>query len=261
MFVVELTAVLVTADRDPPASLGVVAPRGRDEPRVRRPDRRLAVVHRPVRDLRRGRRRGARPRPGGHAAAGPARSRSPTAATARRHARGRRQRRAPGRRRRASSARARRSRPTATSSRAWPTSTRPRSRASPRRSSRSPARTSARASPAAPRSSPTQLVDPRSRANPGETFLDRMIALVEGAQRQRTPNEIALSILLVGPHARVPAGDRHAPAVRRVRGRRGARSWRWSRCWSASSRPPSAACCPPSASRAWTASRGSTCSR
>jgi K+-transporting ATPase ATPase B chain len=34
--------------------------------------------------------------------------------------------------------------------------------------------------------------------NPGETFLDRMIALVEGAQRQKTPNEIALSILLAG---------------------------------------------------------------
>ncbi|HUO05770.1 MAG TPA: potassium-transporting ATPase subunit KdpB [Candidatus Binataceae bacterium] len=35
-------------------------------------------------------------------------------------------------------------------------------------------------------------------ANPGETFLDRMISLVEGAQRQKTPNEIALSILLCG---------------------------------------------------------------
>ncbi len=34
--------------------------------------------------------------------------------------------------------------------------------------------------------------------NPGETFLDRMIALVEGAKRQRTPNEIALAILLAG---------------------------------------------------------------
>ncbi|MBC8091837.1 MAG: potassium-transporting ATPase subunit KdpB, partial [Pseudonocardia sp.] len=33
-------------------------------------------------------------------------------------------------------------------------------------------------------------------ANPGETFLDRMIALVEGASRQKTPNEIALTILL-----------------------------------------------------------------
>ncbi len=35
-------------------------------------------------------------------------------------------------------------------------------------------------------------------SNPGETFLDRMIALVEGAQRQKTPNEIALSILING---------------------------------------------------------------
>jgi K+-transporting ATPase ATPase B chain len=37
----------------------------------------------------------------------------------------------------------------------------------------------------------------RITANPGETFLDRMIALVEGAKRKRTPNEIALTILLV----------------------------------------------------------------
>ena len=36
----------------------------------------------------------------------------------------------------------------------------------------------------------------RISANPGETFLDRMIALVEGAQRQKTPNEIALNILI-----------------------------------------------------------------
>jgi len=36
----------------------------------------------------------------------------------------------------------------------------------------------------------------RVTSQPGETFVDRMIALVEGAQRQRTPNEIALSILL-----------------------------------------------------------------
>ena len=33
-------------------------------------------------------------------------------------------------------------------------------------------------------------------SNPGETFMDRMIALVEGAERQKTPNEIALNILL-----------------------------------------------------------------
>ena len=36
----------------------------------------------------------------------------------------------------------------------------------------------------------------RVTANPGESFLDRMIGLVEGAQRQKTPNEIALTILL-----------------------------------------------------------------
>ncbi len=36
----------------------------------------------------------------------------------------------------------------------------------------------------------------RVTANPGESFLDRMISLVEGAQRQKTPNEIALTILL-----------------------------------------------------------------
>jgi K+-transporting ATPase ATPase B chain len=36
----------------------------------------------------------------------------------------------------------------------------------------------------------------RVAANPGESFLDRMIALVEGAKRQKTPNEIALDILL-----------------------------------------------------------------
>src|SRR5260221_539218 len=33
---------------------------------------------------------------------------------------------------------------------------------------------------------------------PGESFLDRMIAMVEGAKRQKTPNEIALAILLAG---------------------------------------------------------------
>ena len=38
----------------------------------------------------------------------------------------------------------------------------------------------------------------RITAKPGETFLDRMIALVEGASRQKTPNEIALNILLAG---------------------------------------------------------------
>ncbi|OZI39541.1 K(+)-transporting ATPase subunit B [Bordetella genomosp. 1] len=38
----------------------------------------------------------------------------------------------------------------------------------------------------------------RIATNPGESFLDRMIAMVEGAKRQKTPNELALTILLVG---------------------------------------------------------------
>src|SRR5208282_2001163 len=38
----------------------------------------------------------------------------------------------------------------------------------------------------------------RVTANPGESFMDRMIGLIEGAKRQKTPNEIALNILLSG---------------------------------------------------------------
>ena len=38
----------------------------------------------------------------------------------------------------------------------------------------------------------------RITSNPGETFLDRMISLVEGAKRQKTPNEVALNILIAG---------------------------------------------------------------
>ncbi len=44
----------------------------------------------------------------------------------------------------------------------------------------------------------SDVITVRVTANPGETFLDRMIALVEGAERQKTPNEIALNILLAG---------------------------------------------------------------
>ena len=60
----------------------------------------------------------------------------------------------------------------------------------------------------------------RISANPGESTLDRMIALVEGARRQKTPNEVALDILLIGltlifllvvatlqPFARFASGD------------------------------------------------------
>ncbi len=44
----------------------------------------------------------------------------------------------------------------------------------------------------------SDVISVRITSNPGETFLDRMIALVEGAKRQKTPNEIALNILLAG---------------------------------------------------------------
>jgi K+-transporting ATPase ATPase B chain len=57
----------------------------------------------------------------------------------------------------------------------------------------------------------------RVTQEPGQGFLDRMIALVEGAERQKTPNEIALTILLVGltiifliAVATVPAFARYA---------------------------------------------------
>ena len=91
----------------------------------------------------------------------------------------------------------------------------------------------------------------RVTANPGETFLDRMIALVEGATRQKTPNEIALTILLSGltvvfllavatlqPFAVYSGG----PCACRC----------WSLSWSASSPRRSAACSRRSVSRAWT---------
>ena len=44
----------------------------------------------------------------------------------------------------------------------------------------------------------SDVIKVRITSNPGETFLDRMIKLVEGAERQKTPNEIALNILLAG---------------------------------------------------------------
>jgi high-affinity K+ transport system ATPase subunit B len=85
----------------------------------------------------------------------------------------------------------------------------------------------------------------RVTANPGESFMDRMIELIEGAKRQKTPNEIALSILLAGltiiflvvcitlmPFA---IFTQH---LSRRRPRYARSTWRspspcWSRCWSA----------------------------
>ncbi len=59
----------------------------------------------------------------------------------------------------------------------------------------------------------------RISSNPGESFLDRMIAMVEGASRRKTPNEIALTILLGEVHADLPARLRDAAAVFAVCGR------------------------------------------
>ena len=52
---------------------------------------------------------------------------------------------------------------------------------------------------------------------PGQSFLDRMIALVEGAERRKTPNEIALNILLAGADADLHDRRRDAAPVRPVR--------------------------------------------
>ena len=194
MFVVEITAVLVTLIAIADATGVQAAGAGGLGFQVQIGD--LAVVHGPVRDLRRGRRRGARSRPGRDPAQDPLGDDRPPphAPTGRSRTSARP---SCARATSSSSRKARRSPATATSSRASASSTRPRSPASPRRSSRSRARTSGARSPAARRSSATGSSS-GSRPIPGETFLDRMIALVEGAKRQRTPNEIALAILLAG---------------------------------------------------------------
>jgi len=86
----------------------------------------------------------------------------------------------------------------------------------------------------------------RTTTAPGSTFLDRMIKLVEGAERQRTPNEIALNILLAGltiifvfATATIPSYFAY-PAVR-------PQSSSWWPCSSRSSPRPSGGCFRPSA--------------
>ena len=82
---------------------------------------------------------------------------------------------------------------------------------------------------------------------PGESFIDRMIALVEGANRQKTPNEIALNILLaaltiiflLSVVTLQPMAIFSKACQARRAGHRGARRATaspascWSRCWSA----------------------------
>ena len=58
---------------------------------------------------------------------------------------------------------------------------------------------------------------------PGETFIDRMIALVEGAARQKTPNEIALNILLASLTIVFLLAVVDPAAVRDLRGHRSRR--------------------------------------
>ncbi len=91
----------------------------------------------------------------------------------------------------------------------------------------------------------------RVTANPGESFMDRMIGLIEGAKRQKTPNEIALTILLSALTiifllvciTLMPFGTYiHELRRRRMSARAPSRSPCSSRCSSASSPPPSAAC-------------------
>ena len=60
-------------------------------------------------------------------------------------------------------------------------------------------------------------------AAPGESFLDKMIALVEGSSRRKTPNEVALSILLSVADDHLPAGRGHAGPDGGVRGCRSRR--------------------------------------
>ena len=70
----------------------------------------------------------------------------------------------------------------------------------------------------------------RITAAPGPTFLDRMIALVEGAERQKTPNEIALNILLAGLTIIFVFAVATIPQLRHLRRRRRSRWSSWSRC-------------------------------
>ena len=63
----------------------------------------------------------------------------------------------------------------------------------------------------------------RITARPGETFIDRMIALVEGSERQKTPERDRAQHPARRPHDHLPARDRDAPAVRDLRERRAER--------------------------------------
>ena len=92
----------------------------------------------------------------------------------------------------------------------------------------------------------------RITAAQGSTFLDRMIALVEGAERQKTPNEIALNILLAGLTLIFVFAVATIPSFANYAGGTSASSFS-SRFSSRSFRPRSARCCQRSGSPEWTA--------
>ena len=73
----------------------------------------------------------------------------------------------------------------------------------------------------------------RITAAPGSTFIDRMIALVEGAERQKTPNELALSILLAGLTLIFLIAVRDAVGLATYSGTAAVGRRCWSRCSSA----------------------------
>ena len=100
----------------------------------------------------------------------------------------------------------------------------------------------------------------RITAERGHTFIDRMISLVEGANRQKTPNEIALTILLAVLNDRLHPCRGDPGALRRLRrdDRIGRGTGGLAR--TASFPPRSAPCCRRSVSRAWTDSCSATCS-
>jgi K+-transporting ATPase ATPase B chain len=85
---------------------------------------------------------------------------------------------------------------------------------------------------------------------PGNTFIDRMIALVEGAERKKTPNELALSVLLAG----MTLIFLIAVTLWGLAGYSGTvlQSKFWWLCWLRLFPQPSAAYCRPSALPAWT---------
>ena len=227
IFVTEVVALLTTLDPRRATAFGAGSARRWPD----RADHGLALAHRALRQLRRGGRRG--PRQGAAASL-----RATQAETAGKKLPGADAPHdafetvssvaAPRAATSSWSRPATSSRPTARSSRASPRSTR-----APSPASRAPVIRESGGDRSAVTGG-TRLVSDwlvvRVTAEPGESFLDRMIALVEGAERQKTPNEIALNILLVGFTLIFLFVVVDARALRRASPAPRSRSPSWSRC-------------------------------